>query len=589
METRDQEKFDALWQAIEEDDMEAFERELGDASVNVVQMHEPRDSASGPPSDVMELQEQMTRPTLLGLVCTHGQERMAERLIAAGAPLESGPNGELPPLFHAINSAELAMVRLLLESGADPSDGQFAGVTIPKCALAVAEFDAVKLMLRHSSQLPPLHLAVLDGRGDPEEIGDIAGVDAVGATALHWGAQLGDCDAIRALLGRGADLDAADSLGQTPAQWAAAAGQVGALRLLMDEGADPAKRDDIGRSCFVTAAWKGQLSVLQFLISEADVDDEELSEGLHHAAGRGERETVRLLLQHGADTEQPYSSVSARIQSMRVHPGWASFGTGTALYTAIANRQLEVARLIIDAGAGLNSSGTGLTPLGVACHSDYPEGVALLLEHGADPTAPAAITVTPLSLAAEAGAVECARLLVEAGAEVDTPDGHRQTPVARACFAGQAEMVDFLIEQGADINMVDSCGRGPMHLAAVCGDEAIIRRLQDAGLDLHAQDNEGHGVVHMAAMFGEPEAIQVLAELGADLNMQARDGCTPMIRAEQFGREDMVQALIDAGARVTYTRGQFRPQISLIEQSGGTARVGVKLRGPKPSTRWLNS
>ena len=93
---------------------------------------------------------------------------------------------------------------------------------------------------------------------------------------------------------------------------------------------------------------------------------------LHFAAFFGSPAATALLLERGAPVDA-------------LGRGWM---TGTALHSAVSRREAEVARLLVEAGAGVDvrQSG-GWTPLHAAAANGDLESVELLLDAGADPTA----------------------------------------------------------------------------------------------------------------------------------------------------------------------------------------------------------
>jgi ankyrin repeat protein len=93
---------------------------------------------------------------------------------------------------------------------------------------------------------------------------------------------------------------------------------------------------------------------------------------LHFAAFFGSPAATSSLLERGAQVDA-------------LGQGWM---TGTALHSAVSRREAEVARLLLEAGAGadLRQSG-GWTPLHAAAANGDLADVELLLAAGADPTA----------------------------------------------------------------------------------------------------------------------------------------------------------------------------------------------------------
>ena len=72
---------------------------------------------------------------------------------------------------------------------------------------------------------------LLEGCANPNE------ADADGASALHWAVHRGAMDGVRALLARGAAVDAENRYGIRPAYLAAENGDAAAMRVLLEAGA----------------------------------------------------------------------------------------------------------------------------------------------------------------------------------------------------------------------------------------------------------------------------------------------------------------------------------------------------------------
>jgi ankyrin repeat protein len=57
----------------------------------------------------------------LNYACMDGRNEVVELLLAAGAPLQGYPDGDMTPLMWAARNGHLSTIRLLLDRGADPS------------------------------------------------------------------------------------------------------------------------------------------------------------------------------------------------------------------------------------------------------------------------------------------------------------------------------------------------------------------------------------------------------------------------------------------------------------------------------------
>jgi ankyrin repeat protein len=114
------------------------------------------------------------------------------------------------------------------------------------------------------------------------------------------------------------------------------------------------------------------------------------------AAFLGGPETVRVLLEHGADPDDDADN------RFRVRP----------VHAAAASHDRETMRALLDAGADPNvRQQGGFTPLHEAAHSDDPEMAQLLLEHGADPSIAGDDGRDAIRIAADDGSERVAALL----------------------------------------------------------------------------------------------------------------------------------------------------------------------------------
>jgi len=156
------------------------------------------------------------------------------------------------PLHHAAAMNRPAMVRLLLELGADAHATDDAGRTaLPVAVVSSASPDVLERLqaagasfdLLAALTLRRYDLAERILADDPQRIG----ADGRDTVALHLLVAQRDADGVRCLIERGVDVNAKRVLwdcNQTALHITAEGGAIKLTRILLDAGADPGIRDD---------------------------------------------------------------------------------------------------------------------------------------------------------------------------------------------------------------------------------------------------------------------------------------------------------------------------------------------------------
>lgn len=336
-------------------------------------------------------------------------------------------------------------------------------------------------------------------------------------TPLHYAADFGRADAAGILLVRGADPDARDRYGRTPLHAAARAGQPGMARLLLEAGAEVDASDQGGGTPLMEAAFgidpatrPGRYEVAEILLA-AGADPERPDRGgrrtaLHVAAGpQGDPGFVRLL-------------------AAAADPDAADSQGGTPLHMAAAAGDLESVRLLLDAGAEPDAGPHG-TPLAFAAAAGHVEVARLLLERGADPgrtgaasrypwrSAPLESAMSASGADLEPRALEIAALLVDGGAPVDARSADGRTLLHQAAEEDRRAWIAFLLDHGADANARDGRGETPLFGAVRHGHLEAARLLLDRGADPATRVADGTTPLSLAG--ADPGMESLLRSRGA--------------------------------------------------------------------------
>jgi Ankyrin repeats (3 copies)/NACHT domain/Ankyrin repeats (many copies)/Ankyrin repeat len=125
-----------------------------------------------------------------------------------------------------------------------------------------------------------------------------------GETVLHVAAWSGNEAMVRLLLEKGANLKTKDRRGETVLHVAAGSGNEAMVRLLLEKGAGLKAKDEDGTTVLHWAAWSGDEATIRLLVEKGADPKAKKEDGttvLHEAARSGNEAMVRLLLEKGAD------------------------------------------------------------------------------------------------------------------------------------------------------------------------------------------------------------------------------------------------------------------------------------------------
>lgn len=153
------------------------------------------------------------------------------------------------------------------------------------------------------------------------------------------------------------------------------------------------------------AAKYGLVQLARFLILQGATLNDRYVSALHYAVWSNQLEIAHLLLDHGANVDQPYLKDAA-----------------TPLFLAIACRNYELCKILLNRGANVNYrlAISLKTPLHMAAYScdrlpRTEEIVQLLIERGAKINPMDVYNLTPLYIAAKRGNFKSYNLIMKSG------------------------------------------------------------------------------------------------------------------------------------------------------------------------------
>ena len=317
------------------------------------------------------------------------------------------------PLHYAVRADSVRAIDHLIGGGADPNATDSVGHTpLHEATIDALEPETVQRLIqggadpnvRDSKDSTPLHSAVqadspqvvsrlLDGKADPNL------QDNHGRTSLHYAASVRSPVIATQLLAAGADPTTKDHDGRTAAD----------LGTYIRDRQTPNDKADETIQLLRAAETKGRQHQPEQTTATRDPNSDT---ALLRAAERGSALGVRLQINKGAN------------------PNAADRDGVTALHYAAGTGESEAVRALLDAKAdpSIRDEYKGQTPLQLAVQADSPEAVKLLLDAKADPNVPDFDGGTALHYAAANRSPTIARQLIDGGGDPGRADLQGHTP-----------------------------------------------------------------------------------------------------------------------------------------------------------------
>ena len=162
---------------------------------------------------------------------------------------------------------------------------------------------------------------------------DVNAAQSDGMTALHWAALKSDEELAKMLLYAGANVKAATRLGgYTPLLMASKNGDAAMIEALVGGGADPNSATTNGTTALMLAAASGKADAVKVLLDhKADINARENARGetaLMFAAAYGRTDVIRLMTARGADVKLTTKAVDLSSFAKEEQERFAQFQQG---------------------------------------------------------------------------------------------------------------------------------------------------------------------------------------------------------------------------------------------------------------------
>lgn len=281
---------------------------------------------------------------------------------------------------------------------------------------------------------------------------------------------------------------------------------------------------EVHSTAFYLASWAGHLDVVTTLVdNDLDNTSESLSLALKCASSRGYEQIVEVLIK---ELPKPARNLEPALLCQVAELG----------YQALVS-------IFITAGADVNATYEGSTPLQLAARNGHASIVYDLLSHQADPNS---ASVTSSSKA-----------------------------IQLAASKGYKDVVDHLLKFHADVCVTNNDKHTALHLASRNGHQQIVKLLLEQSPCVVAQDKNGQTALHLASLNGHTEIVKLLTQGKNDSKIDIQDalGNTSLSLASKNGHLDVVELLLNKKAKVDVTDNE--------EERGHTALYHATSNGHK--------
>ncbi len=314
----------------------------------------------------------------------------------------------------------------------------------------------------------------------------------------------------------------------------------------------------------------------------ADINSVIATQVLFHAASRGNRDLVKLLLNNGAN-------VNAK----------GTNGHTALMLASIKESNTEMVKFLLDSGANVNAANRGgKTALMYASKQGNKEIVQLLLDKGANANAKSTNGDTALILAACHGHQDVVKILINAGADANAADRDGITSLMWASSNGHKEIVELLLSKGVNVDAYSSNYRSALMLASYGGHKQIVQLLLDRSADITIKNIQGNTalILNLISLYeghwgiGNYDITEIASLLleadffngyRGDLNVNAanNDGETALMWAARLNCIELIYVLIDRGGADVDAENKMGETALMIALKLGNTKAAEFLRG----------
>ena len=487
--------------------------------------------------------------------------------------MEQQPKGDI---LDALQSGDIVSVKKFLDEGVTVDLSDEEGWSLLHHAAALGQVEVINLLREKGYRV------------------DL--IDNKGRTPFHYAVINGDIETIRLLIMMGSNVNSVDNEGNTPLKLSVMFEQNTAIEELTKHGGT-VEIEEVERSAdnLNRPAIPFLLQILGDGNNEVCQSNQtELSTDIQHVSTAGQsndsykhsdhnsRQTnfvkTQQCMDSNADTTQLEGDIfeAAQCGDTATVKGYLDLGVPVdvtdedgwfPVHHAIAHRQVEVIRLLMDRGCLMN-------PVKSKKYLSKEKQVT----HTSEAT---------IFKAAQCGDTATMKGCLDLGVPVDVTDEDGWSPVHHAIAHRQVEVIRLLMDRGCLMNPVKSkkylskekqvthTSEATIFEAAQCGDTATMKGCLDLGVPVDVTDEDGWSPVHHAIAHRQVAAIRLLMDRGCLMN--------PVKNRKQATKGSDLHITTESGSKYsTYTEKQLYGDIFKAARCGDTATIQSYLNSGGP-------
>ena len=353
------------------------------------------------------------------------------------------------------------------------------------------------------------------------------------------------------------------------------------------------------------AACNGHINMVTLLIEKGDIKvaSKFYYQAIERASERGQDQVVRLLYEHGKDSDVFQELITATIHAaimfnkketitQLINCGGLNLQIDSSTVSdAVYHGDIELVQLLLQKESNEKKRKELIVEaVGLAAHVGYEALVDFLVRSEVECSEPSAsvrglmhdeesymmyrkeLLATALDSAAQHGHEAIVEIALKSGAGMKA----KANAVVSASRKGHVHIVALLLDSGIELNVCREQINCAFSAAVYAGHEGVARFLFGQGADPNIRKD----LLYFASFSGYTKLAQILIDNGADVNVQGGEYGYPIWAAMSQGHNEIVNLLLQHGASpslhsgydgkalVAASRGGYRNIVELLLDEG---------------------